>query len=133
MASSWNRKTAALLLCAWIARGVPGGVASQDAQGPPMLAVLTADGLLPLAYWSVSDWALLSWPTRDLANAIDSETLPPVPATIAAIPPNWIAPLPSFPRLWHSRFARRNQGRRGAAACPLGQRHVREHQPDGGF
>jgi hypothetical protein len=64
----------------------------------PAVAVVLSDGkLLPLGAFPAGGWRLLPWPHHDVAQAQPSA---PVPASVAAIPRSWFAPLPALPVTW---------------------------------
>jgi hypothetical protein len=83
-----------------LATALAAGPASsaQPAAGPPVVAIVLTDGkLLPLAAAAGGEWRLLPWPRHDVT---EPQAPPPVPASVAAIPKEWFAPLASLPSTW---------------------------------
>src|SRR5215831_7898507 len=90
-------RTAAAALLAALACGVASSGEQAAQPGPPIVAIVLTDGkLLPLAARAGSDWQLLPWPRHDVQESQE----PSVPASVAAIPKEWFAPLTSLPSTW---------------------------------
>lgn len=91
-----------IAVATWLAVLACGASSAGQPAAPmlPVVAVVLTDGkLLPLATMKpgAAEWQPLPWPRH---RAQDAQAAPLVPATMAAIPREWFAPIPALPSTW---------------------------------